>query len=73
MLLILPPSGKLIIEDQLFFIWPSGGKFMLLIQPSSGKLIIEDHVSERIAYAPLFGIRAFSLCFSFCLRAGSLL
>ena len=30
-------------------------------------------VSERIAYAPLFGLRAVSLCFSFCLRAESLL
>jgi hypothetical protein len=55
------------------FVRPSGGKFMFLILPSSGKLIIEDHVSERIAYAPLLSLRAVSLCFSFCLRAGSLL
>ena len=45
---------------------------MLLILPSSGKLIIQDHVSERIAYAHLFGHRAVSLCVLFCLRAGSL-
>jgi hypothetical protein len=113
MFLILPPSGKHIIEDPVseriayaplfglraislcfsfclrtaanytkacvrtdslcFFIWPPGGKFMFLILPSGGKLIIEDQVSERIAYAPLFGLRAVSLCFSFCLWAGSLL
>ena len=46
---------------------------MLLILPPGEKLIIQDQVSERIAYAPLFGFRALSLCFSFCLRAGSLL
>ena len=46
---------------------------MLLILPSGEKLIIQDQVSERIAYARLFGLRAVSLCFSFCLRAGSLL
>ena len=112
MLLILPPGGKLVKEDQvsgriayasLFglravtlsfsfclragsllqkkncpkyslcaFIWPAGGKFMLLILPPGGKLIKEDQVSERIVCAPLFGLRAVTLCFSFCLRAGSL-
>ena len=51
------------------FIWPPGGKFMLLILPPGGKLIIQDQVSERIAYAPIFGLRAVSLCLSFCLRA----
>ena len=35
---------------------------MLLILPPRGKLIIQDQVSERIAYAPLFGLRAVSLC-----------
>ena len=39
---------------------------MLLILPSGGKLIIQDQVSERIAYAPSFGLRAVILCFSFC-------
>ena len=45
---------------------------MLLILPPRGKLIIQDQVSERIAYAPLFGLRAVSLCFYIHLRAGSL-
>ena len=31
---------------------------MLLILPPGEKLIIQDQVSERIAYAPLFGLRA---------------
>jgi len=53
------------------FIWPPGGKFMLLILLPGGRLIIQDQVLERIAYAPLFGLRAVRLCFSFCLRAGS--
>ena len=44
---------------------------MLLILTLGGKLIIQDQVSGRIAYAPLFGLRAVSLCFSFCVRAGS--
>jgi hypothetical protein len=44
-------------------IWPPGDKFMLLILPSSGKHIIEDPASERIAWAPIFGLRAVSLCF----------
>ena len=60
------PGGKFML-----LIRPPGGKFMLLVLPSGGKLIIQDQVSERIAYAPLFGLRAVSLCFSFCLRAGS--
>ena len=79
MFLILPPGGKLIIQDQVsgrIAYAPLFGlravKFMLLILPPGGKLIIQDQVSGRIAYAPLFGIRAVSLCFSFCLRAGSL-
>ena len=38
---------------------------MLLILPPREKLIIEDQVSEQIAYAPLFGLRAVSLCFLF--------
>jgi hypothetical protein len=46
---------------------------MFLILPPGGKLVIEDQVFERIAYAPLFGLRAVSLGFSFCLRAESLL
>ena len=46
---------------------------MLLILPPRGKLIIQHQVSERIAYAPLFGIRPVRLRFSFCLRPGSLL
>ena len=74
MFLILPLGGKLIIEDLVseFSLPPPGGKFMFLILPPGGKLIIEDQVFERIAYAPLFGLRAISLCFLFCLRAGSL-
>jgi hypothetical protein len=36
---------------------------MLLILPPDGKLIIEDQVFERIAYAPLFSLRAVSLRF----------
>ena len=47
------------------FIWPPGGKFMLLILPPGGKLIIQDQVSERIAYAPLFALRAVILYLSF--------
>ena len=54
------------------FIWPPGGKFMLLILPPGRKLILQDQVSGQIPYALLFGLRAVSLCFSFCLRAGSL-
>jgi hypothetical protein len=75
MFLILPLGGKLIIEDLVseFSLPPPGGKFMFLILPPGGKLIIEDQVCGRITYAPLFGIRTVSLCFSFCLRAGSLL
>ena len=46
---------------------------MLLIPSPGGKLIKQDPVSERIAYAPLFGLWAPSLCFYLCLRAGSLL
>ena len=65
---ICAPGGKFML-----LILPPGGKFMLLILPPGGKLMIQDQVSERIAYAPLFGLRAVSLCFSFCLRAGSLL
>ena len=95
--LILRLGGKLIIQDQVSFIWPSGGKFMLplsasgresyftrpsvrqdslwffilppggkfmlLILLSGGKLFIQDQVSERIAYASLFCLRAVSLCF----------
>ena len=56
-----------------FFIRPAGGKFMLLILPPGGKPITEDELSEHIAYAPLFGLRALILCFSVRLRAGSLL
>ena len=62
-LLILPPGGRsggqLIIRDQVSERIASGEK-----------LIIRDQVSERKAYAP-FSLRAVSLCFSFCLRAGS--
>ena len=46
---------------------------MLFILPPGEMLIIEDQVSERIDYAPIFGLRTVSLCFSFCLQAGSLL
>ena len=46
---------------------------MFLILPPGGKPIIEEELSENIAYAPLFGLRALILCFSLCLRAGSLL
>ena len=49
----------------------SGRNLYALILPSGGKLIVQDQVSEGIAYAPLFGPRAVSLCFPFCLRAGS--
>ena len=45
---------------------------MLLTLPPGGKLIIQKQVSGLKANAPLFGLRAVSLCFSFCLRAGSL-
>ena len=58
--MLLPLDGKLII------IWPPGDKFMLLILPPGGQLIIPDQVSGRITYASLFGLRAVSLCFSFC-------
>ena len=38
---------------------------MLLILCLGGKRIIQDQVSDRIAYTPLFGLRAVSLCFFF--------
>ena len=49
------------IQDQMFernpcsFVWLPGDTFMLLILPSGENLMIQDQVSERIAYAPLFG------------------
>ena len=79
MFLILPAGArsgrKLIIRDQVSERIASGGKLIIRDQmseriASSGKLIIRDSVFERIAFAA-FSLRAVSLCFSFCLRAGS--
>ena len=46
---------------------------MLQISLPGGNLIIEDQMNSRIVYDSLFDIRAVLLCFSFCLRAESLL
>ena len=67
------PTAYIRQNIKYFFIWHPVRKFMLLILPSSGKILIQDQVSERIGYDILFGLRAVSLYFLFCLRAGSLL